>query len=883
MAKKATKKTDEPTSSQDLDFTFYKYLRKFYQENSGTIKKNYRDLTKKFLAHNDPQMPGSFLRLPQYEALEMYIFLKEFLDNKPVHDLFKEWHECSGKFQGRSLTGAEVGQVSLFDGRLDDKSYKEIFAAMKKNKRLYANYIFALTMGTGKTILMATTIFYEFILANKFPKDKKYCHNALVFAPDKTVLQSLKEIQTFDLSKVVPPEYVNFLTSHLQFHFLDDTGSSLSILDRSMFNIVISNSQKIILKKQHKEKAPLDKLFASGKDIYEKNSVYDSATDLYDFDVPDNEKELATNQRFEKLRRLEQLGIYVDEAHHSFGDGLAKDMGIKAAANSLRTTIDELALSLAKSGTRVVACFNFTGTPYVGKNILPEVVYGYGLKEAIDNGYLKKVVLNGYSNVKSDEFIKIVIKDFVDNYANKRFEGMLPKIAIFASTIEELEKEVKPAVEKELIKLRIPTSKILVNVGDDKLTSNDDIRRFITLDTKASEDQFILLVNKGKEGWNCRSLFGVGLYRAPKSKIFVLQATMRCLRSIGEGQQTGRIYLSDENMDTLNSELQQNFRINATEFQGIAGSKENYAVKPVPPPVKIILKRKLMQFDLKEKKLGSGIDLELDKFDKEKYRLIHTQQKGLVEGASRTVLNQTKDLTELKEKVEFSEITLVAEVSRYLNKKCLDIEEALSNSKEGMQKIVSAVNEFNETLYDWIIPRLFNEFYDLKSSEEWEEHEIELIRQPPIEAGHYTVRADPDKVVRIGDVDVSLFKDKSFHLDTYCFDSTPEKTLFWDLLRESKVQKVYFTGMLTHGQSDFYIQYIDPELHTVRSYYPDFLFQDEHGAYVIVEVKGDDKWDDAVVRSKKEYAEQIAVASGMRYEMIKGSEVQNREYRKLLR
>ena len=58
--------------------------------------------------------------------------------------------------------------------------------------------LFALTMGLGKTVLMATCIFYEFLLANKYPKDKRFCHNALVFAPDKTVLESLREIQTFN-------------------------------------------------------------------------------------------------------------------------------------------------------------------------------------------------------------------------------------------------------------------------------------------------------------------------------------------------------------------------------------------------------------------------------------------------------------------------------------------------------------------------------------------------------------------------------------------------------------------------------------------------------------------------------------------------------------
>ena len=77
---------------------------------------------------------------------------------------------------------------------------------------------------------------------------------------------------------------------------------------------------------------------------------------------------------------------------------------------------------------------------------------------------------------------------------------------------------------------------------------------------RASEKQFILLVNKGREGWNCRSLFGVGLFREPKSRVFVLQATMRCLRSIGEAQHTGHVFLSNDNLEILNEEL-------AAEFQ----------------------------------------------------------------------------------------------------------------------------------------------------------------------------------------------------------------------------------------------------------------------------------------------------------------------------
>jgi hypothetical protein len=115
-------------------------------------------------------------------------------------------------------------------------------------------------------------------------------------------------------------------------------------------------------------------------------------------------------------------------------------------------------------------------------------------------------------------------------------------------------------------------------------------------------------------------------------------------------------------------------------------------------------------------------------------------------------------------------------------------------------------------------------------------------------------------------------------LDAYCFDSNPERKLFWNLLRDGRVTKLYFTGMLTHGQSEFFIQYIDPESHAIRSYYPDFLLQQPNGNYMIVEVKGDNKIDDPVVKAKQEFAQQMAIASGMTYQMIRGSDVNAGRY-----
>ncbi|EMN5289321.1 DEAD/DEAH box helicase family protein, partial [Pseudomonas aeruginosa] len=441
--KRTATKNAASTTSASLDFAFFRFLWQFYKDNRGAIRQNYKELTRKFLDFNNPERnPKAFLRQPQFEALETYVFLKEFLGNAKVEEIFKAWYERNSKFQGRKFGSflGTAGQEMFEFGESDElelNSYKVLFEKMRKNSRAYPNYIFALTMGTGKTILMATCIFYEFLLGNKFEKDARYCHNALVFAPDKTVLQSLKEIEAFDLTRVVPPEYVNFLTTHLRFHYLEEAGTSLDTLDRSRFNIIVSNTQKIILKRQHKEKTSVDKLFGATGETLSATGVYADAADLYNFDQPEEEGELTTNQRFEKLRRLEQLGIYVDEAHHAFGKALAKDMGVgaKETDTSLRTTIDILAASLNAAGTRVVACYNYTGTPYVGREVLPEVVYAYGLKEAIDKGFLKKVTLHGYANTRTDEFVDIAIESFLKGSGNLRPEGMLPKLAFFAATV----------------------------------------------------------------------------------------------------------------------------------------------------------------------------------------------------------------------------------------------------------------------------------------------------------------------------------------------------------------------------------------------------------------------------------------------------------------
>ncbi|MBR6412682.1 MAG: DEAD/DEAH box helicase family protein [Alphaproteobacteria bacterium] len=875
------------SSEQNFSFEFFSHLKNFYYNNRPSIRKHYKELTKRILDYNDPEKGDAFLRKPQFEALEMYIFLKEFANNKKVHEIFRDWHEGKNGFEKEKLviTEDESGQQSFMKTLVfsNEDEYKRAFDYLAKSSRQYANYIFALTMGTGKTILMATCIFYEFILANKFRNDARYCQNALVFAPDKTVLQSLREIKDFDISKVLPPEYANFISSAVKFHYLSDTDTSLSVQPESLFNIIISNTQKIIIKKQHKEKSKLELFYTQPstralqeeKPEKKKDSTFDAIDELMgNSDVPQDEKELIPNARFQRIAQLPQLGIYVDEAHHSIGKELASSQTNNKEASSLRTTINELASRLDACGSRVVACYNYTGTPYIGRSIMPEVVYAYSLADAIKNKYLKQTDPIAYSNIKSEDFIRNVIKNFWEQEGEKRVEDMLPKLAFFAATIKELEEELQPKIEKVLDELGISTDKILINVGDPKLTTNDQLREFNSLDTPESNKQFILLVGKGREGWNCRSLFGVALFRKPKSTIFVLQATMRCLRSIGPNQETGHIYLSEENLNILDDELQRNFNVTLAD---IKKKKElpSYTVRMVPPPVKITLNRVKRVYSIKKKKeCPEGVDFGLDSLDYNNYKVIKTDRISLL-----TTMAKVTDITETTSRRQFSAYMLVAEIARYFNNSdvsCFIIKKILEASKEGIAKIVDTVNLYNDILYDVIIPIIYKNLYEITSTDNSEPEEIELVKiKDTIDKTVFIRKCSEDLVTSMQDAYLRDVVEKSFNLDTYCFDSTPEIDFFRKSIFDDNVEKIYFTGMLTHGESDFYINYIDPESHTVRNYYPDFLIKTKDNKWLIIEIKGDNRIDDPVVLAKAEYARRLASDSMFEYYMVKGTDAKD--------
>ena len=849
-------------STYDSDFSFHEQLWFFYSENRGKIRSRYNDLTRKFLSYNDKdENKNAFLRKPQFEALEMYVFIKEFMNNAQVYELFDDWRNKRNRFSEASYYSN--GQLRLGDA-LTEKQTDVLFKQMKKYRESYPNYIYALTMGLGKTILMGTCIFYEFLLAKKYPKDKRFCHNALVFAPDKTVLQSLREIMIFDKTKVVPPEYARVLDSNIKFHFLDESGTVLHTIDDSDFNIIISNTQKIIIKKKRKEATPGEVLFGSNSSLL--SAVYggdDSEDDAWD------DSTLMDNQRFKKLCRLPQLGVYVDEAHHLFGADLEKQIRSSGAnKTSLRDTINLLA-----ANTSIVACYNYTGTPYVKNQLLPEVVYAYGLRESIWNGYLKDADPIGFENVKSDEFLNATVTKFWQKYGGRIYDNLNPKLAIYAANVDEAVNEVVPALEEILTRLEIPTTSILLNVGDSKYTKDEDIRNFNNLDVPGSEGnekQFVVLVEKGKEGWNCRSLFGVALYRSPKSKIFVLQATMRCLRAITDERLTATVFLSKENYDTLDDELHKNFNMEISDIKNTStDDRHKYQVRVLPPPRSIRLKRVWHEYTVSCKEYSTPVDFGLVGADLSKYSSVIYERDSIANDTS----TKQSNADEYQVKMQYSAFSLAGEVARYLNISSILAAKILREAQDGMDVILADVNQYNAVLDDIIIPTIFHALFDVTAIQKTEDRDVVLLREPK-DAAYYEFSAKDDLVITNkypGFTPDEVLK--SFHADTYCFDSLPEKECFFQYIKSDKVQEVYFTGMFTSNQGDLSVYYYDPESGRIRQYYPDFLAKMKDGTYQLIEVKGDNKIDDVVVQAKKEAALEMAAASGIKYEMYAGSTI----------
>lgn len=503
-------------------------------------------------APGDDRLHLRYLRDAQFRALEVYWFVRLQKATPRMMDLYENYYAGqTGEFcraLGLPIQQQELQWVPNVDSIITritgDKDFvkeKKIEAVAEMAALDYPSYILALAMGAGKTVLIGAIIATEFAMAMAYKSAGKFMRNALVFAPGKTILESLREIESMPFGEILPPSLTGEFNANLKIEYAREGVKDIAVQNGSSYNIIVSNTERIRLR-------------AAPQRNNGKRTKLDIRTRQY-------RNELEANLRLQTIASLPDLGVFSDEAHHVYGETAEREL------KRARETVNYI-----HEKTPLIAVVNTTGTPYVGKQPLREVVFWYGLKEGIADGVLKDLN-RGIVSFRNDrdreaETTAEVIREFFDKYRDVRLpNGAKAKIAFYFRHTEHLA-EMRKQIEDAMIHIGEDISQILVCTSDSQKTERDEFNR---LNNPDSPKRVMLLVNIGTEGWNCPSLFACALMRRNTNSVFVLQAATRCLRQTPGNTAPASIFLSTDNSQKLDKELQNNFRINRTELGAVKG------------------------------------------------------------------------------------------------------------------------------------------------------------------------------------------------------------------------------------------------------------------------------------------------------------------------
>ena len=541
-----------------------------------------------------------YLRQPQVEALETYLYLKIEGENKPLWQLFAEnfftddidlkqlrvsqdtrnylrRHPAALALYGFALGQQpdaapvlpELEQLIQDDPAAPDypRIIKDMFYGVN-----YADYLMSLPMGAGKTFLMAALMYLDLYFAENEPDNPVFAHNFLVLIPSglkSSIAPSLKTIENFNPEWVIPQPAAAQIKRQLSFEILDEQKSTRSsnrvrnpnahkvnsCFPRPYGTVFVVNAEKVIL----------DRLDVNGqrnRELIAKNA---------------DERDRAANELRNLLGKIPNLSLLIDEVHHAATD----DIKLRQVVNNWQ------------QGGNITTVLGFSGTPFLSSpdrvavtdsvNIkfsrIANTVYYYPLLSAI-NSFLKKPQVNIAQDMHNRlDIIRAGVTDFQQQFGAQRYaDGTIAKLAIYCGDIASLENEVYPFLVGEL---RIPEQEILKFHRGNKQHpqppgSELEFRSLDLAAPHASARRYILLVQVGKEGWDCRSLTGIILsQQGDCRRNMVLQTSCRCLRQVdaqAAQKEEAVIWLNEGNAKILNQQLRQQQQTSIQELNQAAGA-----------------------------------------------------------------------------------------------------------------------------------------------------------------------------------------------------------------------------------------------------------------------------------------------------------------------
>src|SRR6056297_160796 len=186
-----------------------------------------------------------YLRRAQIVALETYWYLRVVLGTPTVPRLYESLFPKLSERRAAMGVSREAFEAAEYDFdaliervRTDNRFVRENrLESLRETLTLdYPSYILALAMGAGKTILMGAIVATEFAMADEYP-DGPFVQNALIFAPGKTIIESLREIADIPFDRILPARMHKPFAAQLKLTFTRDGDKDLSgVVWGSRFN-----------------------------------------------------------------------------------------------------------------------------------------------------------------------------------------------------------------------------------------------------------------------------------------------------------------------------------------------------------------------------------------------------------------------------------------------------------------------------------------------------------------------------------------------------------------------------------------------------------------------------------------------------------------------
>ena len=807
-----------------------------------------------------------YLREPQFQSLELYWFLRLVQKTPHIVHLYKHYYSDDKRdfFEafGIPIDATEFQWISNVDTVIEKVKNDPEFVRQKGIHPVheavtlpYPSYIFALAMGTGKTVLIGTIIATEFAMALRYPEGSESPHlageihfmkNALVFAPGTTIIESLREISDIPFEQVLPPSLHRDFLANLKITYPQSGAKEIQVQRGSAYNVIVTNTEKISLRANVKRR---------------KNQ-----TEL-EFEEKKERATLEANLRLQKIASLPNLGVFSDEAHHTYGNRMDREL------KRMRETVNYI-----DEKTDLIAVINTTGTPYSKRQMLREVVAWYSLGEGIKDNILKSLhrgIVHYPIGVISDEdVIRNIIGDFFTNYGDVALpNGAKAKIAFYFKTQAHLEAS-RLHIQNALTEIGESSALILVNTQS---SSQQEIDEFNRLNNPDNQKRIMLLIGKGVEGWNCPSLFACALIKEQTtSSNFVLQASTRCLRQIPGNTHTAKIFLDTKNRDILDKELQENFGTSIRELRGQDSETQEVVLRFRKTELPKLEISRWVRRVVWTEKASTEIQLSVPTDVEETppvFRSILTPDftrrgttsplTGIGDMDEVEVIHRTTDCYTLARRLGRNyHIPFMATLetlkrlypegevpNEHLYPLYQQVEEQLKNYEEIEEEVTEALALIR--IHDDEGKPIFKE----KDADGFYIHRLRLLKR--------TIDRMKNDRLLFDDEDLADKHGISFHYAPYNFDTKPERDFFETILATlnlsvADVEIFLFTGGLTDPKkTDFHFEYKGTDGNYHR-YFPDFVIVKKTGEFYIIEIKSEKERNDPIVDAKRKAVERLA-------------------------